>query len=80
MKRNPIYNITIADARAARDGKYLDRVGIFNNVPDDHGQKHITLNYDRIAYWISKGAQPTEVVAKILGIVAILVLCLFVYL
>lgn len=64
---NPFYGIVVANARAARDGKHLERVGTYNPLPDNNNRKHIELNTQRIKYWLSVGAQPTERVAWLLA-------------
>jgi small subunit ribosomal protein S16 len=62
-RRNvPLYRIVIADARRARDGKYLEMVGHYNPKT-----KHLTLNLERVEYWLSKGAQPTETTKRLIS-------------
>ena len=66
-KKRPSYRIVVAEASAPRDGRYVERVGTYNPmVPKDHEQR-LTLNGERINFWISKGAQPTERVHKMLA-------------
>ena len=66
-KKRPFYRVVVAEASAPRDGRYVERVGAYNPmVPKDH-EKRLTLNGERISYWISKGAQPTERVHKMLA-------------
>jgi len=66
-KKRPFYRIVVAEASAPRDGRYVERVGTYNPmVPKDHEQR-LTLNGDRISFWMSKGAQPTERVHKMLA-------------
>ena len=65
-QRNPFYGIVAANARAARDGKHLERLGTYNPIPNN-GVKHIQLNTDRIKYWLSVGAQPSDRVAWLLS-------------
>ncbi|EKX44564.1 hypothetical protein GUITHDRAFT_72211 [Guillardia theta CCMP2712] len=67
-KKNwPFYRLVAADARSPRDGKCLEYLGTYNPLPTKHGEKFVTLNYDRIKYWLVVGAQPTDRVAKLLG-------------
>jgi small subunit ribosomal protein S16 len=64
-KKNPIYRVVAADARAPRDGKFLDIVGRYNL------QTHpstIELDEAKVKEWLSKGAQPTEPVARLLKV------------
>ena len=62
-KQTPIYHIVIADARAPRDGSFIERIGMYNPMT-----KPATIDIDRMkAYeWITNGAQPTETVRAIL--------------
>ncbi|VEU66228.1 30S ribosomal protein S16 [Mesomycoplasma conjunctivae] len=67
-KFNPIYKIIIADARAPRDGRFIEAVGNYN--PQN---KSATLSKENIIKWLSLGAQPTQTVKNILtkqGIIA----------
>ena len=66
-KKRPFYRIVVAEASSPRDGRYVERVGTYNPmVPKDHEQR-VTLNNERISFWMSKGAQPTERVQKMLA-------------
>jgi small subunit ribosomal protein S16 len=66
-KKRPFYRIVVAEASAPRDGRYVERLGTYNPmVPKDHEQR-LTLNGERISFWMSKGAQPTERVHKMLA-------------
>ena len=66
-KKRPFYRVVVAEASAPRDGRYVERVGTYNPmVPKDHEQR-LTLNGERIRFWMSKGAQPTERVHKMLA-------------
>lgn len=61
--RNPQYRIVIADARAKRDGRAIEEIGIYQPKEDP---SLIRLDSERAQYWLSVGAQPTEAVAAIL--------------
>jgi small subunit ribosomal protein S16 len=61
-KKVPFYRIVVIDSKKARDGKFIERVGHY-----DPRSKELNLNRDRIEYWISKGAQPTNTVAKLIA-------------
>ncbi len=66
-KKRPYYRVVIADIRAPRDGRYIEQVGTHNPLlPKDHADR-IKLNEERIKYWISKGAKPTDRVARFLN-------------
>ena len=58
----PIYRVVVTDSKKARDGKYIEKVGHY-----DPRKKELTLNRDRIEYWKSKGAQPTNTVVKLIA-------------
>jgi len=67
-KKRPYYYIVVADSHSPRDGKFIERVGTYNPMlPRDGEQKRVTLKADRIAEWLSKGAQPTDRVARFLS-------------
>ena len=71
-KKRPYYRIVVADIRAPRDGKYIERVGSYNPLlPKDH-EDRIKLDIDRIKEWLSKGAKPTDRVARFLDTEGIL--------
>ncbi|MBY0281403.1 MAG: 30S ribosomal protein S16 [Alphaproteobacteria bacterium] len=66
-KKRPFYRIVVAEATSPRDGLFIERVGSYNPVlASDHADR-VVLNAERIKYWLSVGAQPTERVAKFLG-------------
>jgi small subunit ribosomal protein S16 len=66
-RHQPFYRIVCATAKAPRDGKFVEILGSYNPIPDRVGQKHISLNVDRIKYWLCHGAQPSERVLTILS-------------
>ena len=71
-KKRPYYRIVVADIRAPRDGKYIERVGSYNPLlPKDH-EDRIKLDIDKIKEWLSKGAKPTDRVARFLDAEGIL--------
>ena len=64
-KRRPFYQVVVSDSRSSRDGRYIERVGFFN--PGASGAtEEFRLDADRIEYWLSKGAQPTDRVASLI--------------
>jgi small subunit ribosomal protein S16 len=62
-KKNPIYRIVAADERSPRDGKFLDIVGRYN--PQTHPST-IVIDEEKAKGWLSKGAQPTDAVKRLL--------------
>ena len=66
-KKRPFYKIVVAEALSPRDGKFIERLGSYNPmVAKDHPERMV-LNSERAKYWISKGAQPTLRVAKMIS-------------
>ncbi len=65
-KKRPYYRIVVSDTRSARDGKYLEQVGIYNPVLPKDSEDRVKLIEDRIRYWLGVGAQPTDRVARFL--------------
>ncbi len=64
-KQRPFYHLTVTDSRNPRDGSHKEQVGFFNPVA--RGQEvRLSVNQERVAYWLSVGAQPSERVAKLL--------------
>ncbi|MDE5626884.1 MAG: 30S ribosomal protein S16 [Paramuribaculum sp.] len=63
-KNYAFYPIVIADSRAPRDGKYIERIGSYN---PNTNPASITLNFERALYWLNCGAQPTDTVRTILS-------------
>ncbi|MEC9413990.1 MAG: 30S ribosomal protein S16, partial [Pseudomonadota bacterium] len=71
-KKRPYFRIVIADIRAPRDGRYIERVGSYNPLlPKDHDDR-VKLDIERIKEWLSKGAKPTDRVARFLDAAGIL--------
>jgi small subunit ribosomal protein S16 len=58
------YHIVIADSRAPRDGKFIERIGSYN---PNTNPATIDLKFDRALYWVNVGAQPTDTVRNILS-------------
>ncbi len=65
-KKRPYYRIVIADSRAPRDGRFIEKVGTYNPMLAKDNPERITLNEDRVKHWLGTGATPTERVEKFL--------------
>ncbi|NLC49355.1 MAG: 30S ribosomal protein S16 [Bacteroidales bacterium] len=63
-KNYPFYQIIVADSRAPRDGKYIERIGSYN---PNTNPATITLDFEKALYWLQTGAQPTDTVKNILS-------------
>ncbi|MFN0121868.1 MAG: 30S ribosomal protein S16 [Blastocatellia bacterium] len=62
-KKQPFYRVVVADKEARRDGRFVEIVGTYNPLRQP---AEIKLRQDRIDYWLSKGAQPTETVRSLI--------------
>ena len=63
-KNYAFYPIVIADSRAPRDGRFIERIGSYN---PNTNPATITLNFERALYWVTVGAEPTDTVRSILS-------------
>lgn len=64
-KNRPLYRIAVFDGHTRRDGKYIERLGAYDPLVGA-GVSKVKIDRDRLKFWISKGAQPTEALSKIL--------------
>ena len=70
-KKRPYYKIVVADARAPRDGKFIERIGSYNpQLPKDSAERMI-LDAERAKHWLAAGAQPSDRVARFLDIAGV---------
>jgi small subunit ribosomal protein S16 len=65
-KKRPYYRIVVADSRAPRDGRFIEKVGTYNPLLAKDSPERVTLDTDRISHWLSVGAQPSDRVARFL--------------
>ncbi len=65
-KKRPYYRIVVADSRAPRDGKFIERIGSYNPLLAKGDEKRVVLDVERAKYWVENGAQPTDRVARFL--------------
>ncbi len=64
-KKRPFYNMVVADGRARRDGRFIERIGFYNPLASENEQGfHVAA--DRLAYWQQQGAQPSATVTRLL--------------
>ena len=66
-RNRPFYRIVAADKRMPRDGRYIERLGTYNPLLAETDENRVKLVEDRIKYWLSQGAKPSERVAIFLG-------------
>lgn len=69
-KKRPQYRVVVADSRYPRDGRYLERLGTYN--PMLAKDKRVDIELDRVKHWLSKGAQPSDRVARFLDAAGLL--------
>lgn len=62
-KKKPFYRMVASDQRSPRDGKFIEQLGWYDPLKDP---SQVKLNLERIDYWISKGAQPTETATRLI--------------
>lgn len=63
-KKRPFYWIVVADARAPRDGKFIEKLGTHNPLLTHENPSRIVMNIERIKYWLSVGAKPSDRLTK----------------
>ena len=63
-KNRPFYNVVVADSRMPRDGRFIERIGFYNPKAAESEAK-FRIQLDRIALWVSQGAQPSDAVKKL---------------
>ena len=62
-KKNPVYRVVVADSRSPRDGRFIEIIGRYNPQSDP---SIIELDEAKVRDWVSKGAQPSESVRRLL--------------
>ncbi|GAA0284673.1 30S ribosomal protein S16 [Rhodovulum strictum] len=72
-KKRPFYSIVVADSRAPRDGRFIEKLGIYNPLLAKDNEQRVRMDLDRVKHWLGQGAQPTDRIARMLetaGVVA----------
>jgi small subunit ribosomal protein S16 len=64
-KKRPFYHLSVADQRFPRDGRFIERVGFFNPLAKGQ-EERLRVDLEKVEYWVSKGAQASDRVAKLL--------------
>ncbi len=62
-KKAPFYRIVVADSRYPRDGRFIEEIGTYNPLTDP---AEINIDAEKVQKWIKNGAQPTDIVRKLL--------------
>ena len=65
-KKRPFYRIVAADSRMPRDGRFIEKLGTYNPLLAKDSEERVKMDVERVQYWISQGAQPTDRVARML--------------
>ena len=63
-KKRPYYRVVVADARAPRDGSFIEKIGTYNPLLKKEDSNRVTFKAERVEHWLSEGAQPTDRVAR----------------
>ena len=61
------YNIVVADSRAARDGRYIEKLGTYTPYLPSDSDKRVVFNAERVKYWLGVGAQPSDRMAILIA-------------
>ena len=65
-KKRPFYRVVVMDAREPRDGRCIEELGTYQPIAKEDAQ--VSIDMDRAKYWISVGAQPTDIVKKLMNV------------
>jgi small subunit ribosomal protein S16 len=71
-KKRPVYHIVLADSRAPRDGRFIERLGYFNPLLPKEKTERLKLDLEKVQAWMKKGAQPSDRVTRFLDAAGIM--------
>ena len=71
-KKRPFYRIVVADSRAPRDGRFIEKLGTYNPLLPKDSAERVTLDAERAKHWLTVGAQPSDRVARFLDAAGLL--------
>jgi small subunit ribosomal protein S16 len=71
-KKRPVYHIVVADSRAPRDGRFIERLGYFNPLLPKEKTERLKLDLEKVQVWMKKGAQPSDRVMRFLDAAGIM--------
>jgi small subunit ribosomal protein S16 len=63
-KKAPFYRVVVANSRNARDGRFIEHVGVYDPT---RNPAEVRFKMDRVEYWLSQGVQPSDTVAQLLN-------------
>ena len=70
-KKRPFYRVVVADSRMPRDGRYIEKIGIYDPRLDKNDENRVKIDAELAAAWIKKGAKPTDRVARFLSAIEV---------
>jgi small subunit ribosomal protein S16 len=65
-KKRPFYHVVVADSRAPRDGRFIERLGYFNPLLPKDNKERLKVDFEKVKAWLAKGAQPSDRVMRFL--------------
>lgn len=65
-KKRPFYHVVVADSRAPRDGRFIERLGYFNPLLPKDNKERLKVDFEKVKAWLAKGAQPSDRVSRFL--------------
>ena len=65
-KKRPVYKIVVAESKFARDGRFIEKLGTYNPLLSKDDKERVKLDLDKIKDWLSKGAQTTDRISRLL--------------
>lgn len=71
-KKRPHYAIVASDSRMPRDGRFLEKLGVYDPLLAKDNEERVRMNLERVQYWLGQGAQPTDRVARFLEAAGVL--------
>ncbi|NCQ23154.1 MAG: 30S ribosomal protein S16 [Rhodobacteraceae bacterium CG17_big_fil_post_rev_8_21_14_2_50_63_15] len=71
-KKRPFYRIVAADSRMPRDGRFIEKLGIYNPLLAKDNEERVKMDVERIQHWLGQGAQPTDRISRMLEAAGVL--------
>ncbi|AJE45459.1 30S ribosomal protein S16 [Celeribacter indicus] len=71
-KKRPFYRIVASDSRMPRDGRFIEKLGVYNPLLPKDNEQRVQMDIDAVKAWLDKGAQPTDRVARMLEAAGVL--------
>ncbi|OSP56592.1 30S ribosomal protein S16 [Pseudoruegeria sp. SK021] len=70
--KRPFYRVVASDSRMPRDGRYIEKLGMYNPLLPKDSEDRVKMDIERVQYWMSKGAKPTDRVSRLLEAAGVL--------